>query len=150
LHKGAGKTPAVADAASRNNKRGLALEHRRLVVARNVHHGGDQDTIGDITGMPAALTTLGANHIHPQIQRLDSMFRVAHHIHDQHPIGVQFIDNPLGRNTHGANKQFCSGLNGDVNQLIEFASGVIVVGLAGVAADLREGEVHAKGEGGVG
>jgi hypothetical protein len=95
----------------------------------------------------AALAALGTHEINAQIKGLDRMLRVSDHIHDQNPRLVKPIDDPPWRHADGRHEQARAGLDGDVDELVELAVGVVVVRGAGAASDLGEGEVDTEGEG---
>ncbi len=63
---------------------------------------------------------------------------------------MKTFDRPFGRHPHGGDEDLRAVADGDFDELVELAVGVVVVGFAGAAADLREGEVDAEGEGFVG
>jgi hypothetical protein len=63
---------------------------------------------------------------------------------------VEAFDRVRGRDANGGDEDFGAVTDGDFDELVELAVGVVVVGFAGGAANLREGEVDAEGEGGVG
>lgn len=69
---------------------------------------------------------------------------MADHVHDEDAGGVQAVDDGLGRDADGADEEAGAALDGDVDELVQLAVGVVVVGLAGAAADLGQGEVDAE------
>jgi len=147
LHQAGGQTPSVGDAACGNHEGVLlAAQELGLVLPRHVHDGRDQDAVGDVARVSATLTALRAHHVDTQLQSLDGMLGVSDHVHDQNAGVMQPVDDALGRDAHGGHKQLGARLDGDVDQLVQLAVGVVVVGLAGVAADLGEGEVDAEGQ----
>lgn len=50
------------------------------------------------------------------------------------------------RDSDGADEQLCALLDGDGDQLVQLAVGVIVVGFARAVADLRESEINTERE----
>jgi hypothetical protein len=63
---------------------------------------------------------------------------------------VQAFDRPRGRHADGRHEQLGSIADGDFDELVELAMRVVVVRLAGRAANLGEREVYAEWEGWVG
>ena len=63
---------------------------------------------------------------------------------------MQAFDCPGGRDADGRHEQLGSVADGDFNELVELAVSVVVVRLAGRAANLGEREVYTKWEGWVG
>jgi hypothetical protein len=59
---------------------------------------------------------------------------------------VESLDCPRGRDTHGGDEDFGPVPDGHFDQLVELPVRVVVVCLAGGAADLGQGEVYAEGE----
>jgi hypothetical protein len=58
---------------------------------------------------------------------------------------VQLLHNLLGRHAHRTHKQLGLFLDNDINQLVQVAFGVVIVGLAGGGAERGEEEVDAEG-----
>ena len=50
---------------------------------------------------------------------------------------MELVHDFLGRHADGANEQLGALLDDDVDEIVQTAMGVVVVGLAGVAADLN-------------
>ena len=157
-----GKPSAIVDASRRHHYRRLARQ-RALVPLRHIENRGRENHRRDLitvshlhchpseqsayrSRVTTTLRSLRANDIHARVQRLDRMLRRTHHIHDQNASRMQAVDDVLRRHAHGGHKQPRAILDGDVNQLVEVAVGVVVVGLAGAAADLRQREVDAEGQ----
>jgi hypothetical protein len=57
---------------------------------------------------------------------------------------VQLLDNLLGRYTYSAHKQLGLFLDDDINQLVQVALGVVIVGLAGSGSKGGEEKVDAE------
>lgn len=96
--------------------------------------------------MSTAFSALRTDDIHASLERLLSVLRRTHHVHDQDPGVVETLDHMRGRHTNGAHKELRPVVDDHVDELVELAVCVVVVCLAGVAADLWEGEVDAEGE----
>lgn len=145
-HQGSGEQVAVVDAAGGDDLHGL-LGQGRSVALDGLDDGGDQNGRGDVTGVATAFTTLGADDIDAQLEALLDVLGVANHVHVQDAVLVQALDDVSGRHTDGRDKQRDLLFNDDINQLVQLALGVVVVGLAGVAADLGQQQVDAKRRG---
>ena len=52
---------------------------------------------------------------------------------------METLDGARGRDADGRNEDLCAVTDGDLDELVELAVGVVVVGLASAAADLWEG-----------
>ena len=59
---------------------------------------------------------------------------------------MKALDSARGWDADGGDEELGAGGYGDFDEVVELAVGVVVVGLAGGAADLGEGEVDAEGE----
>jgi hypothetical protein len=57
---------------------------------------------------------------------------------------VQALDNLLGWNADGADEERGLFLNDDVNELVQLALLVVIVGLAGASADLGKQKIDAE------
>ena len=66
------------------------------------------------------------------------------YVHTQNPRLVQFVHNLLRRYTHCTHKQLGLFFNDDIDEIVEIAFGVIIIGLAGCRAKRREEEVDAE------
>lgn len=63
---------------------------------------------------------------------------------------MEAFDRAFGGHADGGDEDLGAVLDRDFDELVELAVGVVVVGFAGAATDLREGKVDAEGEGFVG
>jgi len=145
LHERAGEAAAVVDAAGGDDEGGLAGQ-RAGVSAGDVADGGDEDAVGDVAGVAAAFAALGADHVDAGLEGLFGVFRGADHVHDEDAGGVQAGNDVWGWDANGGDEEFGARVDGDGDEVVELAVGVVVVGLAGGAADLGEGQVDAKRE----
>ena len=94
--------------------------------------------------MATALGALRAYDVHTRVQRLNSVLRRTDHVHNEDAGRMQAINDALRRHADGRHKQLGAVLDGDVDQRVQVAVRVVVVGLARAAADLRQREVHAE------
>lgn len=94
--------------------------------------------------MAATLATLGENDVHSNIQGLACMLHMTDHVHDWDACAVELVHSPLGRDAHGADKESSLLLNDDVNELIQSATSVILVGLSGITTDLWKQEIDTE------
>jgi hypothetical protein len=58
---------------------------------------------------------------------------------------VELVDGPLGGNTDGADEELGTLLDDDVDELVELALGVVIVGLTGRTTNLGDEEVDTEG-----
>ena len=100
----------------------------------------------DVSSMAASLSSLDAKDIRPNLEGLEGMFRVAAHVHHKDPSSMKLLHGPLGRNSHGAHKQGSLLFDDDVDELRQVAASIVAIGLASVASDLRDEEVHPERE----
>jgi hypothetical protein len=91
----------------------------------------------------AALAALRADDVNAGLDGLDDVLRCTDHVHDRDARGVELVYGELRRDANGRDEEGRALLDHDVDQLWELALGVVLVGLAGGAADLREEEVDA-------
>lgn len=124
-HEGGGQELTVVDAAGSDDLDG-ATGDGRLVLAALLDDGGDEDGGGDVAGVAAALTTLGADDVDVEIKALLDVLDVADHVHVDDAVLVQPVDDLLGGDTDGGDEQLGAGLNDDVDELVQLALGVIV------------------------
>lgn len=124
-HEGGGEGVAVEETTSGDNLDGLA-GHGALLASTELGDGRDENSGGDITGVPTALTTLGADDIGTGIEGLLDVLGVADHVHVEDTGLVESLDDVLGGNTDGGNEELGTALDDDVDQLIELTLGVVV------------------------
>ena len=103
----------------------------------------DEDRGGDLAGVAAALAALGADDVDASLDGLDYVLRGADHVHDRDARGVELVHGELRRDADGRDEDGRALLDDHVDQLRELALRVVLVGLAGGAADLGEEEVDA-------
>lgn len=143
-HEGGSKELAVVDTTSSDNLDRTTGE-RGLVLLADVHNSGDEDSRGNITGVATTLATLGADDVDAEVKALLDVLDVADHVHVDDAIGMELVDNSLGRHTDGRDKELGALLDNDIDQLVELTLGVIVVGLASATANLGKKQVDTEG-----
>jgi hypothetical protein len=124
-HEGRGQRLAVEDAASSDNLDGLA-GHRRGLALDELHDGGDEEGGGHVAGVATALAALGADDVDAKLEALLDMLGVADHVHVQDAMGVQLVDDGLGRHSDGRHEELGAGLDDDVDELAQLALCVVV------------------------
>jgi len=132
------------DTASSDNLDRLAGEGRDGALAL-LDAGGDEDGGGDVTGVTATLTTLGADDIDSEVEALLDVLGVADHVHVDNAVLVELLNDVARGDTDGGNEELGARLDDDVDELVELALGVVVVGLAGIAANLGKEEIDTEG-----
>lgn len=148
-HERSGEAAAVGDTAGSDDVDGLAGQRRGAALAL-VDDGGDEDRGGDRAGVATALTALGADDVDALRESLVDVLGVADHVHHEDAGLVQLLDRVLGGDTDGTDEELGTLVDDDVNEVVERTLGVVVVGLAGAAADLGDKEVDTEGEVGAG
>lgn len=167
-HEGSGDGVTVVQTTSGDDLHGLAGQ-RALAALDQLGNGRDEDGGGDVTGVTATLTTLGADDIHADIEGLLDVLGVADHVHAEDAGTVELLDDSLRGNTDGGNEELSTALDDDIDELVELALGVVVavrcerlpcqsdcplflrrymvclLGLTGTATDLGEEEVDTEG-----
>lgn len=166
-HEGSSDGVAVEQTTGSDDLHGLAGQ-RALVALDQLGNGRDEDSSGDITGVAATLTTLGADDIDTDVEGLLDVLGVADHVHAEDTGTVELLDNGLGGNTDGGDEKLGTTLNDNVDELVELAFGVVVaegggvslawwsfcvhkrtgvclLGLASTAANLGEEQVDTEG-----
>jgi hypothetical protein len=138
-----GEAAAVENAAGGNDGNGRVGE-RGAAAAAEVDDDRNEDRGGDVAGVAAALAALRANDVGAGGERLLDVLGRADHVHVGDAGGVQLVDRPARRHADGRDEELGARLNDNVNQLGQFAFGVVAVGLARTAANLRQQQIDAK------
>jgi hypothetical protein len=73
-----------------------------------------------------ALTTLGTDDIGTELETLLDVLDVANHVHIVDASLVKLVDDGLRRHTNGGNKEFGTGLDDRVDELVQLTLGIIV------------------------
>lgn len=124
-HESSSDSGAVGDTAGSNDLDGAASQ-RRLVLGADVDNGGDEDSGGDITSVATTLAALGDDDVDANVEALLDVLDVTNHVHVEDAVLMKLVDNLLGGDTDGGDKDLGAGLNDDVDELTELALGVIV------------------------
>lgn len=124
-HESSGDGVAVEQTTSGDDLDGLAGQ-RALAALDQLGDGGDEDGGGDVTGVTATLTTLGADDIDTDVESLLDVLGVADHVHAEDAGTVEPLDDSLGGNTDGRDEELSTALDDDIDELVELALGVVV------------------------
>ena len=124
-HERSSEELTVVNTTSGNDVNGTTSE-RGLVALDGLNDGGDEDSGGNVTSVTTTLTTLGADDIDTDVNALLDVLDVANHVHVGNTSLVELVDDGLGGDTDGRDKQLGAGLDNNVDELIELALGVIV------------------------
>lgn len=124
-HEGSGDGVTVEQTTGGDDLHGLAGQ-RALAALDQLGHGGDEDGGGDVTGVTATLTTLGADDIDADVEGLLDVLGVADHVHAEDAGTVELLDNGLGGDTDGGDEELGTALDDDIDELVELALGVVV------------------------
>ena len=111
--------------SSSNDLHGLASERADLALAE-LGNSRDENRRGNITSVTTTLTTLSANDVNANLKTLLDVLGVADHVHCEDTGFVESVDDCLGGDTNGRDKELGSALNDDVDELVQLALGVIV------------------------
>jgi len=114
------------------------------VALDEVDDGWDENGGWGVTGVASSLTTLGADQVDTESEALGDVLWVADHVHVEDAVGVELVDDGLWWDTDGRDEELGARLDDNVDELVELALGVIVVGLAGVTANLWEKEIDTE------
>lgn len=119
--------------------------NRGLVTLDSVDDGGNQHSGGNVTSVTTTLTALSADNVDAELEALLDVLDVADHVHVQDTGLLQLLDDMSGGDTDGGDEQLGAGLDDNVDELIELALGVVVVGLSGVATNLGQKQIDTEG-----
>lgn len=102
-----------------------------FVLGALLDAGGDEDGGGDVTSVTTTLATLSADNIDADVDALLDVLHVADHVHVDDAGSVEAVYNGLGGDTDSRDEELGTGLDDDVDELVEFALGVVVTEMAG-------------------
>ncbi|CAG9975455.1 unnamed protein product [Clonostachys byssicola] len=146
LHKCGGDAATRRNSTCRKNHCRLTFEQRGVVGLGDGDDSRDEDGGGNVASVSAAFAALRADHVDTKVKGFDRVLWVADYVHHQDPLRMQLLNHPRRWHTHCANKQFCAAVHHNVDQLLQLAPSVIMIGLPRVAPNLRQRQVHAKRE----
>jgi hypothetical protein len=126
-HEGSSNRVTVVKTTGSDDLHGLTGQ-RALLALNELGDGGNEDGSGDIAGVTTALTTLGADDINADGKTLGNVLGVTDHVHAEDTSAVQLVNNGLGGNTDGGDKEAGALLDDDIDELIELTLGVVVAG----------------------
>lgn len=120
-----GNSLSVVDTASGDDLDVLA-SHWGLLALAKLDNGWDENGGWGISGVSASLTALGADHINTEVEALLNVLWVPDHVHVKNTVCVELVDNRLWWDTDGGNEKLSTGLDNNIDELVELALGVIV------------------------
>ena len=86
--------------------------------------------------MTTALTTLGADDVHTNVQAFLNVLGVANHVHAEDTSAVELLNDSLGGNTNSRDEELGAALDNDIDELVELALSIVIASwramLAGV------------------
>jgi len=118
--------------------------HWALVALNELGNSWDEDSGRNVTGVATTLATLGANDINAEVEALLDVLRVTDHVHIEDAVLVELLDDMLGRDTDGGDEETRPRLDHNVDKLLKLALGVVIVGLARIATNLRKEQIDAE------
>lgn len=124
-HEGGGNRVTVVKTTGSDDLHGLTSEGA-LLALDDLGDGGDKDGSGDITSVTTTLTTLGTDDIDTNVEALLDVLGVTDHVHAEDTGTVKFLDDSLGGNTDGGDKELGIALDDDVDELVQLALSVVV------------------------
>lgn len=86
----------------------------------------DEDGCWDITSVATSFTSLCADHVGAEFEALLDVLGVSDHVHVKNAVLVEFLDDVLWWDTDGRDEKTGAGFDGDVDELVELALGVVV------------------------
>jgi hypothetical protein len=91
-----------------------------------------------------AFATLCANDIGASSESLLDVLGRTDHVHIGNAGSVQLVDRPARRHADGRDEQLGTRLDDNIDQLRQLAIGIVAIGLACTAANLRQQQIDAK------
>lgn len=88
----------------------------------------DEDGRGDISSVSTSFSSLCANHVGAKLETLLDVLWVANHVHVEDAVLVELLDDVFWRDADGGDEEAGARFDGDVDELVEFAFGVVVAG----------------------
>jgi hypothetical protein len=105
---------ATEDATSGDDLHLLAGE-RRLVALDHLDRGGDEDRCRCIASVSTTLATLRADDVDTEVEALLDVLGMTDHVHVEDAVLVQLLDNGLGWDTDGGDKELSSRVDDNVD-----------------------------------
>jgi len=153
-----GTDPDSAGTEREGSGQGLSIEYTTCGddLDRLASHGAlytfaesddlwNQDRSRNVSGVATSFATLSADHVHAEVEALLDVLGVSDHVHVENAGLMETVDHGLGWDTDGRDEEAGARLDDDVDELVELALGVVVVGLSCAAADLGKQEVNTEG-----
>ena len=134
--KSSGNGLSVVYTASGNDLDVLA-SHWGLLALAELNNGWDENGGWSVSSVSTSLATLGADHINTEVEALLNMLWVSDHVHVEDTVGMELVDNSLWWHTNGGNKKLSTGLDNNIDELIELALGVIIATKRVSSAQIR-------------
>mmetsp|Transcript_36342 Transcript_36342/g.78658 ORF Transcript_36342/g.78658 Transcript_36342/m.78658 type:complete len:235 (+) Transcript_36342:608-1312(+) len=139
------KTTPIVDATGCHHK-DIASEVVLLALAyirnlRNQNHGAD------VASVASAFSALSDENVHASLQGLLCVPHRTHHVGDRHTASVKLLHCPRWRDAHSTDEQPRLLCDDDVDEFRKVPMSVIVIGLPGIATNLRDRKVHPEREG---
>lgn len=100
--------------------------HGALVAAAKSDDLWDEDCGGDVAGVASSFTALCANHVDAELEALLDVLGVADHVHVEDAGFVELVDDFFGGHADGGDEEAGAGVDGDLDEFVEFAFGVVV------------------------
>lgn len=137
-HESGSHSLAIVYSTGRNNLHWLAGHWAGLPLAE-FHDLRNEDCGGNVSCVSTSLATLSADDVDTEIEALLDMLDMSNHVRIEDTGFVEALDDMFWGHANGRDEEFGTALDGDGNELIEFALGVIVAVINLSAIDLRLG-----------
>jgi hypothetical protein len=147
-HEGSSKGLAAED-ATRCDDLDLLASEGRLVPLDELDNRWDENGGRNVTSVTTALTTLCTDDVNAGLDALLDVLGVTDHVHVGDAVGVKLVYDGLRGNTDGGDEKLCTRFDDDVDELVQLASGVVVVGGTRAPADFGKEKIDTKGRIGV-
>jgi len=143
-YEGSSKGLAAED-ATRCDDLDLLASEWRLVPLDELDNRGDEDGRRNVTSVTTTLTTLCTDDVNAGLDALLDVLGVADHVHVGDAVGVKLIYDGLRGDADGGDEKFCTRLDDDVDELVQLAFGVVVVGGTRALTDFWYEKIDTKG-----
>ena len=124
-HESSGNRVTVVETTGSDDLHGLTGQ-RALLTLDELGDGGNKDGSRDIASVATTLATLGTDDINANVQALLDVLGVTDHVHAEDTGTVELLDDSLGGDSDGGNKELGTALDDDIDELVELALGVVV------------------------
>jgi hypothetical protein len=105
---------AVED-TTRGNNLHIITRQRGLLALAELGDGGDEDRGWDIASVATALASLGTDQVDADVKAFLDVLGVADHVHVEDAVFVELLDDVLGGDADGGDKELGAAVNDDLD-----------------------------------